>query len=802
MSKLLQDVRYAVRTLRKSPVFTAAGILTIAIGIGANSSVFTLLNAVLLRPLPFPDPGRLVLVWEETPMFGLKDSPVALGNFAEWRARNRVFGEMGALEQGSFRLTGAGEAQQVFGSGVSAGLLRALGVRPALGRLFRDDEDQPGAPKVALLSDGLWRSRYAGDAGIVGRAVNIGDEKYSVAGVMPPGFRFPDMVNDLWVPLGSAYPASEFSNRGRHNFMVVARLLPGVSLERANQDIRAIAARLERETPQTNDKIGAFVAPLREHFVGDTRTGLLVLAGAVGFVLLIVCANMANLLLARAPNRRREVAIRAAVGASRWRIVRQLLTESLLLCAAGGACGLLIAMWSLRFLETIVPSGIAAMCPAGVDLRVLFFTFLASLLTGVMFGLAPALQTVRVDIQAVLKQGGARSGLTRGARAVERSLVVSQVALAFLLMLGAALMMQTFARLRGVDPGFRTGNLLTMQIQLSQKTYADPARRLPYYDEVLRRVGALPGVVSAGFANHLPIAFKGDVNGFLVEGQEAEWNVNVTNANYRIVTPGYIETLGIPLRTGRYIERRDTADAPPVALVNEAMQRKFWPNRSAIGKRFRMGPWITVVGVVGDIKQSGLDVPSKPEMYLPATQAPNPATALAIRTRGDPARLAAAVRREIRAVDPDQPITRLSTMEEILDREVFAQRAQMLLLSTFAAVALALAALGIYGVLAYMVARRTGEIGIRMALGARPADVLLSVAGQGIGLSAIGIALGAAGALVLARLLSRLLFGVAATDPATFAAAAAVLLAVAGLASYFPARRAMKLDAISALRNE
>ena len=424
MTKVVQDLRYAARTLRKSPVFTAVALLTLALGIGANSAIFSLIDALLLRPLPFPQPDRLMLVWEDTSMFGLKDSPVALGNYTGWRAQNHVFQRMGAIEQRSFRLTGGGEAVQVQGGLVTGSLLATLGVRPTLGRLFREDEDQPGAAPVATLSDWLWRRRFGANPGVVGRTADINERKYEIVGVMPPGFRFPDADNDLWAPAGTAYGPREFANRDRNNWMVVARLQPGASRERANEEMRAIALRDARDYPRSNAGVGAFVAPLREHFVGDTRPVLRVLAGAVAFVLLIACANIANLLLARASNRRREVAIRTAIGAGRGQIVRQLLTENLLLAVAGGVCGLAVATWSLQFLEKLVPRGMAAMSGLAVDGRVLGFTLLISLVTGILFGLAPAFENRRVNIHQVLKQGGARYGTARGARGMRRALVV------------------------------------------------------------------------------------------------------------------------------------------------------------------------------------------------------------------------------------------------------------------------------------------------------------------------------------------------------------------------------------------
>ena len=799
MQKVIVDLRYAFRTLRKSPLFAGVAILTLALGVGANTAIFTLVNAVLLRPLPFPDPDRLVFVWEETTMFGLKDSVVAMGNYTEWRAQSRAFQQMGALEQKLFALTGTGEALQVHGSIVTSSLFRTLQVKPAMGRLFREDEDRPGAPMVAILSDGLWRRVAGGDPNIIGKNLTLNEEKYEVVGVMPPGFNFPYRDNDLWTPVGTWYRADEFTNRGRHNSMVAARLAPGVSLAAANQEIRAIAARLEREYPDTNRNVSAFVAPMRDHFVSETRSTLWILLAAVGFVLLIGCANIANLLLARASGRRREIAIRTALGAGRGELLRQLLTESLLLSIAGGMVGLLAALWGIHFLEKLVPGGIAAITGLRVDAPVLGFTLGVSLLTGLIFGLTPALQALRLDLNQVLKQGGGGRNATAG-RGVERALVIAEVALAFVLAIGAGLLIQTFARVRGIDPGFPTKNLLAVRISGSPRRYQTVDRLVGLYNKVLQPVNALPGVASAGFSNGIPIAFKGWVNGFEIEGRPGR-----SNSNFRVVTPGFLETLGARLVEGRLLDQHDSGDVLVGAIVNQAFQRKFWPNESALGKRFRFGselPWTPVIGVIADVRQSGLDVPAKPEMYLSALQVPAPANYLLIRTRYDPARLATPVRQIMRAVAPDIAVADVETMDEILDREVSQRKMQMTLLTLFAGVALLLASLGIYGVLAYLVSRRTQEIGIRMALGASPAEVLRSVLGEGLALSGAGIAIGLAAALALSRVLAKLLFGVTATDPATFAAVAALLLAVAAMASWLPARRAMRVDPVLALREE
>ena len=549
--------------------------------------------------------------------------------------------------------------------------------------------------------------------------------------------------------------------------------------------------------------MGAFVAPMREHFVGEIRSTLLVLLAAVGFVLLIACANIANLLLARATIRRREIAIRTALGAGRLEIVRQLLTENLLLALCGGTVGLLISLWSLRFLEKLVPSGISGLASLSVDIRVLSFTLAISLLTGVICGLVPAFQALRVDLHHVLKQGGARAAA--GGRGLQRALVVSEVALAFVLTVGASLMIQTLARVRGIDTGFRTDHILSVRMAPPGRKYRDAAKRTAFYDGILRRVTALPGVVSAGFSNGVPIAFKGWVDGFTIEGQPTLGGNTITNANYRVVTPDYLRTLAVPLRQGRTIDSHDSADALPVVLINEAMKRKFWPNESPLGKRFRFGsaePWISIVGVVGDVRQAGLDTAPRAELYLPATQRPDLANWLAVRTQGDPGHLAAAVREAIRAVDPDSPIADVRSMEDILDREVFPRHVNTLLLAVFAALALLLASIGVYGVLAYVVSQRTQEIGIRMALGASPAEVLQSVLGQGVALGAAGVGIGVVAALGVTRALSKLLFGVTPTDPATFVLVAAVLLAVAAAASYIPALKAMRVDPIAALREE
>jgi putative ABC transport system permease protein len=777
----------------------------LALGIGANTAIFSLVSAVFLRPLPFPQPGRLVAVWEEAKLFNLKYSPPAVGNFVDWRARNRVFEGMGALEGASLRLTGHGDAEEFRASIVTPGLFQVLGVKPAMGRSFLPEEERPGAGKTVILSHRFWQARFGGDAAIVGRQLVLNAATYTVAGVMPAGFHFPNLENDLWVPAGTDYRPGEFTNRGRHNLMVVARLKPGVTLERANQDLAAIAAALQRECPRTNTGIGAFATPLREHFTVNLRGLYGILLAAVGFVLLIACANFAGLLLARAAARQREIAVRMALGASRAGIARGLLAESLMLSSMGAVLGLVLAWWSFDFLGRLVPKGIAGMAALRLDGLVLAFTAGLVLLTAVVFGVAPVLHAVGADLNDALKQGGGRTA-SGGSGRLRGGLVIAEVALSLVLLTGAGLMIQSFARLRGVDPGFPAKNLLTARVPLSFVKYRDPVRKSAFFDEVLRRVRALPGVTAAGVTNGVPVAFKGFYTGVLVEGADA--NASVPTVNYRVVSPGYLETLRLPLDRGRYLAASDTAEAPRVGIVNETMARRFWPGEDAVGRRFKINswgpdaPWYTVVGVVADLRTQGLDAPPRPEVYLPYTQQQSFPNALVVRAGMDPKKLAAAVRREIRAVDGEQPVSDIMTMDEILDREVFVRRLQSLLLGVFSAAAVVLSALGIYGLLSFTVTRRSREFGVRLALGARPGDILAGVVRDGLLLSAVGIGIGTAAALALTRVLKTLLFGVAANDPWTFAATAACMLLISLAASMVPAWRAMRVDPIVTLREE
>jgi predicted permease len=801
---ILQDLRYAQRYLRKSPGFSLITILTLAIGIGANTAVFSLINAVLLRPLSYDHADRLVLVWESAPFFGLHDSPVAPANYVDWKARSQSFEDMGALEDRGYRLLGQDAPEVVQGALVTAGLLRALRTRPMLGRIFRDDEDRPGAPKVALISEGFWQRRFGADPRIVGKSMDLGAEKHTIVGVLasgtePPG-EYRDTLGEVWTPLGSTYTAAELAARGRHNWMVIARLKPGVTVAQADAEMKTIGASLAREYPDTNEKVGAFVAPLRDHFVSSSRRVLAILFGTVALVLLIACSNLANLLLSRAANRTKEVAVRAALGAGPWQLVRQSFYESLLLCAAGSAAGILLASATFSFLTHLAPGDLAGLKALSVDWRVLAFTVALAVLTAVVFGLVPLCQMRHLDISKSLKQSARTLAAASGSRRVRSLLVCLQVALAFVLLIGAGLLIQTLGRLRSVDPGFRTSDMLTL-LMPPPETPRDHAHIISYQREVLRRVDAIPGVVSAGFTNHIPLSVKGDISGIGAEGRDAKERFQ---CNFRMAGPGYLRTMGIPLRRGRDILETDVHDAPLVVLINETLARTLWPGQDPIGRRLLFETQVSarVVGVVGDIHSSGLDVPPKLEFYISALQAPYAPFSLAIHTKVEPISLAAEVRRAIWSVDPDQPIAEVASMDQILDKEVFSRRVQTVLLAAFAVVALLLAAVGLYGVLAYQVGTQVSEIGVRMALGAAPSNVLGNVVIGAVRLAAIGVLAGAAGALALSRLIAGFLFGVKPSDPATYIVVAFVLLASAAVAGYAPGHRAMKVDPMTALRQE
>jgi putative ABC transport system permease protein len=800
---MAQDLLYAFRNLRKSPAFFVTAVVILALGVGANTAVFSLVNAVLLRPLPWPEPDRLVLVWESAPFFGLRDSPVSPANFVDWKARSRSFEEIGGLESAAFRLVGDGTPELVPGSVVSASTLRALRVPTLLGRIFREDEDRLGAPKVVVVSEGFWRRRLGADPGIIGKPITLNDEKRVVVGVIRAGFEPPaeymPVAGEVWAPFGSEYSPRQWQERGRHNWMVIARLRPGVTLAQANAEMKGIGEALSREYPDTNEKVGAFVAPFREHFVDSSRRVLLILLGTVAVVLLIACSNLANLLLCRAANRTKEVAVRKALGAGTLQLIRQFLCESLILCAAGSVLGIVLATSTFDFLAHLAPGAMTGFKSLTVDWRVLVFSTAIAGITAVIFGLVPLLQVRRLDLSHSLKQTS-RTLAGSGSSRLRATLVCSEVALAFVLLIGAGLLLQTFARLRAVNTGCRTKDLLTMQIW-AREGLRTPAAITAYEREVLRKVSAIPGVASAGLTNHIPIAFKGDISGVGAEGHNATERFQ---CNARVAGPGYLRTMGIPLLRGRDVAETDIDGAPFVVMINEVLAQTLWPGQDPIGRRiiFETDVSAAVIGVVGNVHSSGPDVAPGPEFYISAYQAGYPVGALAVQTSVSPSALTQAVRDAVWSVNPNAPITDVATGEQILDREVFQRRVQTVLLAVFAGLALLLAIVGLYGVLAYLVGRQVPEIGVRMALGAAPSAELRRIVTHGLKLTAAGLAAGVIGALAATRLLTSILFEVKPSDPATYVMVAVVLVAAAVVASYLPARRAMGVDPITALRQE
>ena len=807
ITDFFQDLRYAGRMQLKNPGFTLVAVIALALGIGANTAIFSVVNSVLLRPLPYKDPERLVMVWEDASKVGYPRDTPAAANFVDWRNQNTVFEGMAAIADESFNLTGTGDPERLEGRLVSANLFPLLGVDPQIGRTFTSAEDQPGSNRVVVLSYALWQRRFGGDDSIVGKPLNLNGETYTIVGVMPARFQFPTSDDALWAPI--AFTAEDAANRDRHYLQVLARMKPGTSLEQAQAEMHTIATRLAQQYPDSNTDLGAAVTSLHEHLVGDIRPALLILLGAVGLVLLIACANVANLLLARAAVRQKEIAVRVALGARRWRLIRQFLTESILLSTIGGVVGLAIAYGGLLLLRAFIPENISQAREISIDLKVLGFTLLVSTITGLIFGLAPALQAARFNQTETLKEGGRDSATGSGGKRIRGLLVMSEVAVSLVLLIGAGLLVNSFLRLRNVDPGFRADNLLTMKFVLPQPKYEEFERRNAFYTDLIRRVESLPGVKSAAVTTNLPLYRQGNSIGISIEGQPppapGKENIVVT----RIISPKYFDTMSIPLLSGRAFTDQDMATTPRVVVISETMARRYWPGEDPIGKRIGAGriqrpeDLTQVVGVVKDVRQFELTADAKPQMYLPYRQRGFfPSEDLVVKTDVDPASMASTVRNAVWEIDKDQPVSNIRTMEEILLKSIARQRFSMLLLAIFAAVALILAAVGIYGVMSYSVAQRTHEIGIRMALGAQTGAVLKLAVSYGLKLVVAGIVIGLIAAFALTRVMSTLLFGVTATDPTTFALISLLLIGVAAIASYIPARRATKVDPIIALRYE
>ncbi len=808
METLLKDIRYGIRGLLKRPGFTVIALITLALGIGANTAIFSVVNAVLLRPLPFQKPEELVIVWEDAAFLGFPHNTPAPANYVDWKNQNQSFVDMAASHEDSFNLTGDGEPERVSAYTVNANFFPLLGVQPLLGRGFLPEEDRPGGNKVVVLSYSLWQSRYGGDRNVLNREILLNGKKHTVVGVMPASFQFFAKDVRLWVPM--ALDEKDWANRGGHYLTVVARLKPGVSVAQAQADMNAIMRRIAADHPAETmeGKLGALVLPMRDEFVGDARSSLIVLLVAVAFVLLIACANVAGLLLARAVARRKEIALRMALGAGRARVVRQLLTESLLLAVTAGVLGSLLAYASFTFLQGLVPEQMELATSLKLDVRILIFTIAISIITGIIFGLVPALQSAKFDLNDALKQSSGRVTSTGRLRS---AMIVFEVALSIVLLVGAGLLIQTLFQLFRQYSMLEPERVLTMRTILPREKYRQLQQRDNYYQQVLQRVEHLPGVVAAGYCTTIPLGWKGGTSGFYPEGLKAPIAGMSYDANDRQVSADYLKAMNIPLRQGRYFDNRDNSQSLPVAMVNETMARQYWPGENVVGRRFKLGgpddkePWREIVGVVADVRQMGLDEPVKAEMYFPYQQDNetwNMPRDLAIRTNGDTSNLAGAVRQIIREVDPDQPVSNVATMAEVLGTEAAQRRMGMIMLVGFAALALLLASLGIYGVLAYFVTQHTNEIGVRQALGATPRNILFLVLRKGMGLTFVGVAIGLAASFSLTRLMSSLLFGVTAADPLTFATVPLLLVGVALLACYIPARRATKVDPLVALRYE
>ena len=807
-----QDLRFGVRMLRRNPGFTLLAIIVLALGIGANTAIFSVINAVLLRPLPYRDPGRLVLVKESLPKTGWLMLSASPAEYLDYKEGNHVFSDIAAFNDLSLNLTGRGEPERVQAARVSASLFPLLGSEPLRGRAFLPEEDQVGRNNVVILGYGLWQRNFGSDPSIVGQTVRLDDRPYTVVGVMPPAFQFPYTwtsladAAQLWVPL--AITEREKKNRAESfDYGVVARLKPGVTLQQSQSNIEAVAAEFQQQHPDIYNgdvQVTPTVVPLNEDVVKKARPWLLVLLVAVCLVLLIACANIANLLLARGTARYKEIAIRGALGAGALRLVRQLLTESILLSVLGGGCGLLLAAWALNLIVKFGPENVPRLSEARLDPLILSFTLLISVFTGVLFGLAPAIQNSRLDLNEALKEGGGRAGSGREGKRLRDLLIIFETALALMLLVGAGLLINSFAHLLSVPPGFDPQGVVMARTALPQSRYPKTEQSKLAQKRILERLAALPGVQVAAETTHLPLI--GDRNiGFTIEG-DAEGVVNT--AYNALVSPDYFRAMGIQLLRGRTFSDSDREDTPPVIVVNETMARHFWPAGDAIGKRLRWGgwgdSWLTIVGVVGDVKVSSLEMETKPAIYMPLFQIPRAWTNVIyiVRTATSVDSLAPSLRREIRAVDEELPVYDIRTMNQVITASVSQRLFLMLLLAVFAATALLLAATGLYGVLAYSVAQRTHEIGIRMALGAQSRDVVRLVIRQGMTLALIGVALGLAASLALTRVMKGLLYGVSATDPVTFAGISLLLLGVALAACYLPARRATRVDPLLALRYE
>jgi predicted permease len=819
---LLQDIRFAFRMLRKSPAFTAVVVLTLALGIGASTAVFSLVDAVLLKPLPFPHAERIVFPWR-LPKRGLNLGfdvyPWGRVDFLFFSRETKTFESLGAFLSDSFDLTGSGQPVRLDGLRVSAGFLPSLGVSPELGRTFTDEEDRPGDEREVVLGDALWRQAFGADPNILGRSIQLNGAPYTVIGVMPHGFAFPhanEMPNvftfapqvQLWVPLALDRRSSIILNES-DELAIIGRLKPGVTISQAQADMDLMAKRLEDQRRNGQGWLNSVVTPLTRQSAGDTRQPLLLILAAVGVVLLIACSNVASLLLTRSLKRRRELTVRAALGASSPRLLRQLLTETLVLAGVGGLMGLLLAKGAIYFVKIFGPASIPRLNEAGLDVRVLLFAFGVTLLTGILFGLVPAFGAARQNLVDSLKEGGQRASSNPATQKTRNSLLVFQIALALVLVVAAGLLTRTFYRLLAVDPGFRSAHSLTFELSLPATKYPDQTRIVSFYQEMLRRLQALPGVQAAGVTEIVPLGGATESTAIRFSNGPRTSVVDIPMANYTMVSPGYFAAVGTSILRGRPFLESDTAASAPVSIISSAMARKYWPGQDPVGKQVAPAgskfPLTTIVGVAADVKRISLREGPPPEMYVAYTQKVWPSLLtmdVVLRTAQDPASVASSARNAIHSIDPDLPLANVKPLAEIVSDSMTQPRFVMLLIAAFGALALLLAMIGMYGVVSYSVAQRTQEIGIRVALGAQRRGILQMILGQGARLAVVGIAIGLLAAFAVTRVMGSFLYGVTATDPLTFAIVSVLLLGLTLLACYVPARRAMKVDPMVALRYE
>ncbi|HWZ25663.1 MAG TPA: ABC transporter permease [Verrucomicrobiae bacterium] len=815
MFNLISDFKHGLRMLLKNPAYTAVAIMVLALGIGANTAIFSVVNAVLLRPLPFRDPARLVQVWHVPPpksFPGMTEFAVSAANFIDWQKQNHVFDKMAILTGSGLTLTSNDQPEELQGAAVSSDFFSTMQARPLLGRTFTDDEDHPGKNHVIVLSCGLWKTRFAANPDIVNRTVNFDGEPYTIAGVMGEKFDYPDFAQ-YWKPMG--WTDKERVVRGEHHYLVVARLKPDVTLLQAQAEMNTISSRLADQYPEDDKGWGAVIVPLREERVAQVRPSLLILLGAVAFVLLIACANVANLVLAKTLGRRKEIAVRLALGASPGRVIQQILAETILLSTAGAAFGLALAHFGIQLTVKFLAGNLPKSTEVTLDAGVLLFTLALAITTGFLAGILPAIRLTKTNVNDALKQGLGKTDSDSSGGRTRSVLVVSEVALSLMLLVGAGLMIRSLWQLRAVDAGFDPHNILTMTMVVTGNKYSRPIDEIAFYDRVLSKVRALPGVTSAGLIDTLPISQDGSHQPVAIEGRPAQAMSEQPEIDTRSISAGYLNTMHIPLRRGRDFSSADAPDRPATAIINESMAKRFWPNEDAIGKHLTMtfnpGKVREVIGIVGDIKLTGLDTASSDAtIYLPMSQtsvAPYEdwrpfAMQLAVRATSQPANLTSAVTAAIHSIDSTQPVVDVMTMDDVIASSLSQRRFSMLLLAAFAILALLLAAVGIYSVLSFAVRRRVREIGIRVALGAEMKDILRLVVTEGMKPALLGLALGVAGALALGRVVASFIYGIAAYDPLTFAAVAMLLGAVALLASIIPAYRAARIEPTRALREE